>query len=220
MFSRARRLQAHTSLMKKVLSLQLRLWKPPLYIVPFMEEYVRKGSSALRLWSREQSQAAKSVIWPSAWVCTFHPSSLSLPFIFYQQYFLNYSNSALWQADILQLLPNQSCDLSSPIPKDSPVTVFIFGARRKIHPHLHLLQPCNPLSIFLPAFILKLLQFMRLILSLHTFPIRYFLVSMRSLPPFWILLRLIPFLKILSAYCSQLLLWASLIYDLFFPADH
>lgn len=204
--------------MKKVLSLQFRLWKLPLYIIPFMQEYMRKGLSAPSLESCEQSQAAKFVIWPSAWICTYHPSSLSLPFIFYQQYFLNCSNSLLWQTDIFQQ-PNQSWDFPLQFPKS----------------HLSLCLFLKQGERFIPIFIcfshvilcqyFSLLSFwscynLRLTLSLHTFTVRYLLVSMRSLPPFWILLRLNPFFKILSDYFSQLLLWASLIYDLFFPVDH
>lgn len=40
--STARRPYQHTSLTDKALSLQLRLWKPPLCIIPFMQEYMRK----------------------------------------------------------------------------------------------------------------------------------------------------------------------------------
>lgn len=108
--------------------------KPHPYVIPFIqEEYVRKGLSAPSLGSREQSQAAKLVMWPSARVCTFHTSSLSLPFIFYQQYFLNCSNSVLWQTDILQQ-PNQSWDFSFQFPNTHPSLCLFLLQRERFIP--------------------------------------------------------------------------------------
>lgn len=154
--STARRLSQHTSHGQGPLTPTQTVKTSPLHH-PFHARIHEKSSPALSLIPCEQAQEAKSVIWPSAWVCTFNPRWLSLPLIFFQQYFLNHSTPALCQTDILQLL-NQSRNLSSLIPKDSPATVFffIFGARLKIHFNLHLFQPCNALSVFLPAFILKL----------------------------------------------------------------